>query len=96
MTPSAKDLFIRALEIEPAAREAFLAQVCGDDAELHLEFQRLLVDSERADSFFADGGGATLGTVWMDTKQVLACLYHCAGWPLGILQRRGLPLKSSR
>jgi len=61
MTPSAKDLFVRALEIEPAARAAFLAQACGDDAELHLEVERLLVDAERADSFFGDTDGATLG-----------------------------------
>jgi serine/threonine protein kinase len=56
-----QDLFVQALELEPAAREAFLAQACGDDAELHLEVQRLLVDAERADSFFGGTDGATLG-----------------------------------
>jgi serine/threonine protein kinase len=61
MTPSAQDLFVQALEMEPAVRDAFLAQACGDDAELHLEVQRLLVDAERADSFFGDEDGATLG-----------------------------------
>jgi hypothetical protein len=62
MTPSAQDLLVRALEIEPGARDAFLAKACGDDAELHLEVQRLLVNAGRAASFFREIEGATLGT----------------------------------
>jgi len=58
MNTKAHDLFARALELEEAAREAFLAGECGDDAELRLEVQRLLVDAERADSFF--GGDDSL------------------------------------
>ena len=61
MTTSAQELFAEARELPPAGREAFLAQACGDNAELHLEVQRLLVDAERADSFFGDADGATLG-----------------------------------
>ena len=61
MNSLAQDLFVQALEMEPAARDAFLAQACGDNAELQLEVQRLLVDAERADSFFGDEDGATLG-----------------------------------
>ena len=60
MKTVAKDLFVEALEQEPAAREAFLARACGDDAELHLEVQRMFIDAERADSFFGDDDGATL------------------------------------
>jgi hypothetical protein len=61
MNTQAQDLFIQARELEPAQREAFLAQACGDNAELHLEVQRLLVEAERADSFFGDDDGGTLG-----------------------------------
>ena len=48
--------------MNPDARAAFLEEACGDNAELHLEVQQLLVDAERADSFFGDEDGATLGT----------------------------------
>jgi serine/threonine protein kinase/Leucine-rich repeat (LRR) protein len=61
MTTLAQDLFVQASELPAAERDAFLAQVCGDDAELRLEIQRLLVDAARADSFFGDGDGSTLG-----------------------------------
>ena len=40
---------------------AVLTEACGEDAELRLEVQRMLVDSERADSFFANDEGATVG-----------------------------------
>jgi tRNA A-37 threonylcarbamoyl transferase component Bud32 len=61
VTPLAQDLFAQARELPAANRDAFLAQACGDNAALHLEVQRLLVDAERADSFFGDENGATLG-----------------------------------
>ena len=61
MTTPAQNLFVQALEMEPASREAFLASACGNDAELRLEVQRMLVEAARADSFFGDGDGATLG-----------------------------------
>ncbi len=65
MTTSAQELFAQARELPAAERDAFLSRACGGNAELHLEVQRLLVDAERAPSFFGD--------VWagMDTKQVL-------------------------
>ena len=61
MTQLARDLFVQAHELPPAAREAFLAQTCGGNAELHREVRRMLADAERAHSFFADADGATLG-----------------------------------
>jgi hypothetical protein len=61
MTPLAQDLFAQARELPAAERDAFLQKACGDNAELHLEVQRLLVDAERADSFFGGDDGATLG-----------------------------------
>ena len=59
--PQANDLFARAYELSGEARETFLAEACGDNAELRLEVQRLLADAGRADSFFGDTEGATLG-----------------------------------
>jgi len=61
MTPLAQDLFAQARELPAAERDAFLQKACGDNAELHLEVQRLLVDAERAASFFGGDDGATLG-----------------------------------
>jgi hypothetical protein len=61
MTPLAQDLFAQARELPAAERDDFLAQACGDNAELRLEVQRLLVDAERAESLFGDADGATLG-----------------------------------
>jgi serine/threonine protein kinase/tetratricopeptide (TPR) repeat protein len=61
MTAPAQDLFAQARELPVSERDAFLVQACGDNAELHLEVQRLLVDAARADSFFGDENGATLG-----------------------------------
>ena len=61
MNTQAQHLFTRALELPESERDSFLAQACGDDADLHLEVQRMLVDAARADSFFVDEDGATLG-----------------------------------
>ena len=61
MNEKAQDLFTRALELPESERDAFLARECGDDAELHLEVQRMLVEAARADSFFGDEDGSTLG-----------------------------------
>jgi len=60
MTSSAHKIFIQALDLDQIEREAFLEKACGDDAELRLEIQRLLIDAEQADSFFGDTAGATL------------------------------------
>ena len=59
MTTHAQALFVQALEMEPAAREAFFTAACGDDVELRLAVQRLLMDAARADSFFGNDDGAT-------------------------------------
>ena len=63
MNPIAQDLFTRALELPETERDVFLAQACGDDAELHLEVQRMLVDSARADSFFGGGDDSLMAMV---------------------------------
>jgi len=53
MSQQAEHIFSRACEIPDAeAREAFLASSCGEDAELRLEVERLLVDAERAEDAF--------------------------------------------
>jgi serine/threonine protein kinase/tetratricopeptide (TPR) repeat protein len=46
----AEDLFHAALERSPEARRAFLDEACGDDAELRLQVERLLLNDERAGS----------------------------------------------
>ena len=61
MTDLAEDLFIQAHELPPGERAAFLREACGDNAELQLEIQSLLVDAEHAGAFFGDWDGATLG-----------------------------------
>ncbi|MEZ5327964.1 MAG: tetratricopeptide repeat protein [Verrucomicrobiales bacterium] len=61
MPTSARAVFARALDINPDEREAFLAAECGDDAKLRLEVQRLLADAEKAQSYFSDDEGATIG-----------------------------------
>ena len=66
MTTDAKDLFARAHELDGPAREEFLSAECGNDAELRLEVQRLLVQAERADSFFGESEVATLETASSD------------------------------
>src|SRR5215216_4735587 len=38
----AKDIFLAALEQAPAQRAAFLAEACGDDAQLRAEIESLL------------------------------------------------------
>jgi len=60
-TSQARDLFARAHELEEGdARAAFLDEECGDDAELRLEVERLLVKAKKVDSFFADGMDTTI------------------------------------
>jgi len=61
MTSSAHKLFLQALDLDAGERDDFIAEACGDDTELRLEIQRLLVDAERADSFFGDTEGVTIG-----------------------------------
>jgi eukaryotic-like serine/threonine-protein kinase len=44
-------LFEAALALKPTEREAFLGQVCGDDAELRRKVEELLIEDEHAGSF---------------------------------------------
>jgi|GEM_PF-2895038 len=60
MNSPAHDFFARALELPESERDAFLNEACGDNAELHLEVRRLLVDAARADALFGDSEGETL------------------------------------
>lgn len=46
-------LFFAALEREPAAREAFLAGACGEDADLRREVESLLAADARSPGFLA-------------------------------------------
>ena len=61
MNPIARDIFTRALELPESQRGAFLEGACGAKGDLRLEVQRMLVDLARADSYFGDEDGATLG-----------------------------------
>jgi hypothetical protein len=44
-------LFYQALDLEPAARIAFLNQACGDNATLRKEVESLLISSDKTFSF---------------------------------------------
>jgi serine/threonine protein kinase/tetratricopeptide (TPR) repeat protein len=55
-----KELFSLALELEPAARSAYLCEACGGDEALHAEVESLLRSHERADSFLEGSGPALL------------------------------------
>ena len=55
--PQAEDLFARAYELSGEARETFLADACGGNAELHCRVQELLAAALKADSFFGDTSG---------------------------------------
>ena len=65
MSDRVQELYLHALEMPAGEREDFLTKECGDDAELRLKVQRLLIEAERADSFFdaglAMGDGAGYG-----------------------------------
>jgi hypothetical protein len=61
MNTPALDLFARARELPEAERDAFLADACGTDAELHLEARSLLADAARADGLCDDRDGVTPG-----------------------------------
>ena len=60
MKTDPKDLFVRAYELSGEARETYLQEACGEDAELRLEVQRLLVKAEKFDSFIRDDERATI------------------------------------
>ena len=65
MNEKVREIFTNAAVLPPGdERENYLAEACGDDAELRLEVQRLLVDAERADSF--------LGATVVDDDEIVA------------------------
>ncbi len=101
MNPDARDLFTRAFALDPEARKAFLAEACGDDAELRLEVQRMLVDSEKADAYFSDADGVTLGAAAFDatyaesgTVEELMEKYGLTAWHVVAAAREALADKS--
>src|SRR6266849_2853255 len=55
MTPErwqkAKEIFDSALQVEPAARSAFISSVCGGDDDLRNEVESLIASHERDGSF---------------------------------------------
>lgn len=58
--PDCRDIFIRALDLEGDARDAFLAEACAGKPGLEPEVRSMLIDSEKADDFFRDGNCSTL------------------------------------
>lgn len=54
---NAKELFIKALEKEPAERKAFLEETCGEDEALKKRVQELLKAHEVASGFLAEPYG---------------------------------------
>ncbi|MCA9127303.1 MAG: serine/threonine protein kinase [Planctomycetales bacterium] len=54
ITNPVEALFLRALEVPLAEREAFLTQQCGDDADLLAQAQELLAAHEQTGSFVVD------------------------------------------
>jgi hypothetical protein len=73
-------LFHEALELQGEARAAHLAKVCGDDAQLRAEVEKLIAAHERESSFidspiFAeaaalsdDGDESPVGRRWLSFK----------------------------
>ncbi|WP_193213143.1 serine/threonine-protein kinase [Luteolibacter marinus] len=61
MKPQARELFAEALELPASRRERFLEQACGGDDGLRREVEAMLADLLKADEFFGDIDGTTLG-----------------------------------
>ncbi|WP_052574077.1 serine/threonine-protein kinase [Haloferula sp. BvORR071] len=61
MNLPADAIFSRALELEDPERADYLKSACGGDAELRLQVERMLVEYRKADAYFAEADGATLG-----------------------------------
>ena len=87
----AKDLFLLALELPLDARDAFLADACGEDAVLRLEVESLLQfhdnanpadpDPSTADHqvVFAPGEVLPAGTAW--SSESAAAAWETSGAP---------------
>jgi serine/threonine protein kinase len=59
-----KDIFGRALELDPAGRAVFLDHACRDDTELRREIENLLTSHDQADGFLAQPAGEAAAE-WM-------------------------------
>ncbi len=56
----ARDIFIRALDLNGEARVSFLAETCAENPELESEVRSMLADFEKADGYFSDREGSPL------------------------------------
>jgi serine/threonine protein kinase len=57
---NSRDIFIRAMDLEDDDLDSFLAEACAGDPALELEVRKMLADSQKADGFFSNCGGATV------------------------------------
>ena len=55
-----REIFDRAVEMNPVARPTFLAEVCGDDLELRKEVEELLLANDQAGSFLGRSAAPAL------------------------------------
>ena len=58
MNDRTADLFSRALELDSGKRTDFLTRECGQDVELRVEVEQLLLDAAAADEYFTGSFGA--------------------------------------
>ncbi len=58
----------RALDVEPAAWPALVAEACGDDAELRREVESLLAEYGRLDAVLADDAGEVAASLVRETE----------------------------
>jgi hypothetical protein len=74
----AKEVFIAALDLSPAERQAFIAGACGDDAELRREAESLLEfhEEEAFDEDITHAGAPTLDDLQLGPGHVIADRYR--------------------
>jgi serine/threonine protein kinase len=63
-----REIFDRAVEMNPVARPTFLAEVCGDDVELRTEVEELLLSNDRAGSFLGRPATPALGIPFAEAE----------------------------
>src|SRR5437016_14296344 len=66
-----KEIFQSALDLDPADRAAFLAEVCDGDVELRKEIESLLAASEKDGSFIDSPAYAAAATLIVDEPAAL-------------------------
>ena len=64
-----EEIFLSASDMEPAARNAYLQRVCGDDAELLADVQRLLGLEETAEARI-DGAVAAVADILVEGEEL--------------------------